>query len=172
MTFPQRRLNVQVRRPTKCALSRSLPFAKRYLLQRQQSCAVAFFILVFLLVSPLFSPLSSAAPSGTGHARRSCRSFFAQSAKKDRSIESDGAFLAAARSRLGSDVPPAHHSLPRRRFATPRTPLRLYSGIDGGLRNGGRYVIIITIQKTDCILGKPVLICTKGNTPIPRTTDH
>ena len=30
--------------------------------------------------------------------------------------------LAAARSRRGSDMPPACHSLPRRRFATPQAP--------------------------------------------------
>ena len=36
-----------------------------------------------------------------------------------------GPFLAAARSRCGSDMPPACHSLPQRRFATPRAPLPL-----------------------------------------------
>ena len=33
--------------------------------------------------------------------------------------DSSGIFLAAARSRCGSDMPPACHSLPHRRFATP-----------------------------------------------------
>ena len=42
-------------------------------------------------------------------------------------ITSGALFLAAARSRRGSDMPPACHSLlPRRRFATPRAPLLLY----------------------------------------------
>ena len=43
-----------------------------------------------------------------------------------RGKESKGSFLAAARSRCGSDMPPACHSLPQRRFATPRAPPRLY----------------------------------------------
>ena len=44
-----------------------------------------------------------------------------------------GSFLAAARSRHGSDVPPARHSLPWRRFATPRAPPRLcYLSFFGG----------------------------------------
>ena len=34
-----------------------------------------------------------------------------------------GPFLPAVRSHRGSDVPPARHSLPRRRSATPRAPL-------------------------------------------------
>ena len=37
-----------------------------------------------------------------------------------------GLGLAEARSRCGSDMPPACHSLPQRRFATPRAPPRLY----------------------------------------------
>ena len=36
-----------------------------------------------------------------------------------------GPFLVATRSRRGSNMPPAYHSLPRRRSATPRAPLRL-----------------------------------------------
>ena len=36
-----------------------------------------------------------------------------------------GSFLAEARSRCGSDMPPACHSLPQRRFATPRAPPRI-----------------------------------------------
>ena len=38
----------------------------------------------------------------------------------------DGPFLAAARSRCGSDMPPACHSLPQRRFATSRALPLLY----------------------------------------------
>ena len=34
--------------------------------------------------------------------------------------------LAAARSRRGSDMPPAYHSLPRRRFATPIPTIKQY----------------------------------------------
>ena len=33
--------------------------------------------------------------------------------------------LAVARARLGSDMPPAYHSLPRRRFATQRESLSI-----------------------------------------------
>ena len=41
-------------------------------------------------------------------------------------LDSRRVFLAAARSRRGSDMPPACHSLPRRRFAAPRAPPLLY----------------------------------------------
>ena len=50
----------------------TLPFsANRNLLHKSSGAMCRCFS--FFLVSPLFSPLSSATPSGTGHAWRSCR---------------------------------------------------------------------------------------------------
>ena len=44
--------------------------------------------------------------------------------------------LAAARSRSGSDMPPACHSLPSRRFATPALRIHVeYNEQDGNFPN-------------------------------------
>ena len=58
-----------------------------------------------------------------------CTVFSLLAITKDRrplSRSYDRQSLAAARSRRGSDIPPACHSLPRRRCATPQAPPLLY----------------------------------------------
>ena len=71
----------QVRRPTNASL-RGFVFCRGAWLARQKQWwfppllfSFFFFSLIhhLFVVSPLFSPLSSATPSGTGHAWRSCR---------------------------------------------------------------------------------------------------
>ena len=122
----------------------SLPFAKRYLLQRQQYMLLLFSFLFFSLFPPFFLPylrqlrLVPVIPGGAVDP-----------------------FLPFGQKRIDSVSNP--------RGPGPLGLPRCSETFNGGLLFGGRYVIIITIQKTDCILGKDVLICTKGNIHFSQT---